>query len=46
MIYCDDAAKGQDVRLGGGVATIRQYLRAQLVDESEGYQTENRRGIT
>jgi dihydrofolate reductase len=27
------AAKGQDVRLGGGVATIRQYLRAGLVDE-------------
>jgi dihydrofolate reductase len=28
-----DAAKGKDVRLGGGVATIRQYLRAGLVDE-------------
>jgi dihydrofolate reductase len=28
-----EAAKGQDVRLGGGVATIRQYLRAGLVDE-------------
>jgi dihydrofolate reductase len=28
-----DAAKGQDVRLGGGVATIRQYVRAGLVDE-------------
>jgi dihydrofolate reductase len=28
-----DAANGQDVRLGGGVATIRQYLRAGLVDE-------------
>jgi dihydrofolate reductase len=28
-----DAANGQDVRLGGGVATIRQYLRARLVDE-------------
>lgn len=27
------AANGQDVRLGGGVATIRQYLRAGLVDE-------------
>jgi len=27
------AARGQDVRLGGGVATIRQYLRAGLVDE-------------
>jgi dihydrofolate reductase len=28
-----DAAKGQDVRLGGGVATIRQYLREGLIDE-------------
>jgi dihydrofolate reductase len=27
------AAGGQDVRLGGGVATIRQYLRAGLIDE-------------
>ena len=27
------AADGKDVRLGGGVATIRQYLRAGLVDE-------------
>jgi dihydrofolate reductase len=27
------AAKGRDVRLGGGVDTIRQYLRAGLVDE-------------
>ncbi|MGE5824077.1 MAG: dihydrofolate reductase family protein [Bacteroidota bacterium] len=27
------AARGQDVRLGGGVATIRQYLRAGLIDE-------------
>jgi len=27
------AAGGRDVRLGGGVATIRQYLRAGLVDE-------------
>ncbi|HMQ50704.1 MAG TPA: dihydrofolate reductase family protein [Anaerolineae bacterium] len=27
------AAKGQDVRLGGGVATIRQYLAAGLIDE-------------
>ena len=27
-----DAAKGQDIRLGGGIATIRQYLRAGLVD--------------
>ena len=28
-----DAARGRDVRLGGGVATIRQYLRAALIDE-------------
>ncbi len=27
------AADGRDVRLGGGVATIRQYLQAGLVDE-------------
>ena len=27
------AAGGEDVRLGGGAATIREYLRAQLVDE-------------
>ena len=28
-----NAAGGRDVRLGGGVATIRQYLRARLIDE-------------
>ena len=28
-----DAANGQDIRLGGGVATIQQYLRAGLIDE-------------
>lgn len=28
-----DAAKDQDVRLGGGVVTIRQFLQAGLVDE-------------
>jgi dihydrofolate reductase len=27
------AAGGKDVRIGGGVATIRQYLRAGLIDE-------------
>ena len=27
------AAAGQDVRLGGGVATVQQYLRAALIDE-------------
>ena len=28
-----DAAGGRDIRLGGGVSTIRQFLRAGLVDE-------------
>jgi dihydrofolate reductase len=28
-----DAAAGNDVRLGGGAATIQQYLRAGLIDE-------------
>lgn len=28
-----DAAGGRDVRLGGGVATVKEYLRARLVDE-------------
>jgi dihydrofolate reductase len=28
-----EAAGGKHVRLGGGVATIRQYLRARLIDE-------------
>jgi len=28
-----EAAGGRDVRVGGGVATVRQYLRARLVDE-------------
>jgi len=27
------AAGGRDIRLGGGVATIRQYLQAALIDE-------------
>jgi len=27
------AARGRDVRLGGGVSTVRQYLAAALVDE-------------
>lgn len=27
------AAGGRDVRVGGGVSTIRQYLRARLIDE-------------
>ncbi|MBI2512723.1 MAG: dihydrofolate reductase family protein [Opitutae bacterium] len=28
-----EAAHGKDVRIGGGAATIRQYLRARLIDE-------------
>jgi dihydrofolate reductase len=28
-----DTAKGKDVRIGGGVAAIRQYLQARLIDE-------------
>ncbi|HEX6850060.1 MAG TPA: dihydrofolate reductase family protein [Candidatus Polarisedimenticolaceae bacterium] len=28
-----EAAGGKDVRLGGGVATVRQYLRARLIDD-------------
>ena len=28
-----EAAAGKDVRIGGGVDTIRQYLRARLIDE-------------
>ena len=27
------AAGGRDVRVGGGVSTVRQYLRARLIDE-------------
>jgi dihydrofolate reductase len=28
-----EAARGKDIRLGGGVSTIQQYLRAGLLDE-------------
>jgi dihydrofolate reductase len=28
-----EAAAGRDVRIGGGVATIRQFLQARLIDE-------------
>jgi dihydrofolate reductase len=31
----EGAAGGQDVRIGGGAGTIRQYLAAGLVDEFE-----------
>ena len=30
-----EAASGQDVRLGGGVSAIRQYLQAGLIDEMQ-----------
>jgi dihydrofolate reductase len=28
-----EAARGKDVRIGGGVSTVRQYLQAELIDE-------------
>jgi dihydrofolate reductase len=28
-----DAARGKDVKIGGGVSTVRQYLEAGLIDE-------------
>lgn len=28
-----EAAAGRDVRVGGGAATIQQYLRGRLIDE-------------
>jgi dihydrofolate reductase len=28
-----DAAGGKDVRVGGGVSTMRQYVQARLIDE-------------
>jgi dihydrofolate reductase len=28
-----EAAQGKDIRVGGGAATVRQYLRAGLIDE-------------
>src|SRR4029079_10587492 len=33
LAQAKEAAAGRDVRLGGGVATVRQYLTARLVDE-------------
>lgn len=33
LAQAKEAAKDRDVRLGGGVAVIRQYLEARLVDE-------------
>ena len=33
LLRARDAAGERDVRVGGGVATIRQFLRARLIDE-------------
>jgi dihydrofolate reductase len=33
LVRARESASGKDVRLGGGVATIKQYLRARLIDE-------------
>jgi dihydrofolate reductase len=33
LALATEAANGKDIRLGGGVATIRHYLRAALIDE-------------
>ncbi len=33
LMQAKDAAGAKDVRIGGGVATVRQYLEARLVDE-------------
>ena len=33
LMLAKDAAGAKDVRIGGGTATIRQYLQARLVDE-------------
>ncbi len=33
LARANEAANGKDIRLGGGVATIRQYFRAALIDE-------------
>jgi dihydrofolate reductase len=35
------AAAGADVRIGGGVSTVRQYLQAQLIDEMHLAQVPN-----
>jgi dihydrofolate reductase len=33
LARAQESAAGRDVRIGGGVATIQQFLRAQLIDE-------------
>jgi len=32
LVRAFDAAGGRDVRIGGGVATVRQFLEADLID--------------
>ena len=32
MRQAKNAAEGKDVRVGGGVATVRQFLEADLID--------------
>ena len=34
LTQAQEAAKGRDVGIAGGVATLQQYLRAQVVDEA------------
>ena len=33
LAQAKEAAAGKDVRLGGGVATVRQYLKARLIED-------------
>ncbi|HEY8047997.1 MAG TPA: dihydrofolate reductase family protein [Ramlibacter sp.] len=33
LAQAKDSANGKDVRIGGGVSTVRQFLQARLVDE-------------
>src|SRR5687768_2971589 len=33
LAQAKEAARGRDIRIGGGAATIRQFLQAQLIDE-------------
>jgi dihydrofolate reductase len=32
LVFAEKAAGSNDVKIGGGVATVRQYLRAGLID--------------
>ncbi|TGL59311.1 dihydrofolate reductase [Leptospira ognonensis] len=33
LVHAKQAAGGKDIRLGGGVSTIKQYLKKRLIDE-------------